>query len=212
MSQPKPLTIQQFFERFPDDDACLDHLLEVRYGRESFCPKCGAETHWYRLSKEPAYTCKWCGWHIHPMVGTPFHRTRTPLQKWFFTLYMFTTTRNGVSAKEIQRQTGVTYKTAWRMGHEIRKYMGWVDGDSALGTSGKVVEADEVFIGGVNKGAKNPQGDKSIVFGIVERGGEVLTRVVKNRRETTLVPIITQVRTAWIADCYRRTPCILGAA
>ena len=189
MSKPKPFTIQDFYAQFPDDNACLDHLLEVRYGRESICPKCGAETRWYRLSKEPAYCCKWCGWHIHPMVGTPFHRTRTSLQKWFFTIYMFTTTRNGVSAKEIQRQCGVTYKTAWRMGHEIRKYMGWVDGDDPL-NSGGIVEVDEVFIGGVDKGSKGPQGDKSIVFGMVERGGDAIMRVVKNRRENTLVPII----------------------
>ena len=126
----KSPTVQDFFRRFPDDDACLDHLMDVRYGMASDCPKCERETKWYRVRKEPAYACEWCGWHIHPMAGTPFARTRTPLQMWFHIMFMFTTTRNGVSAKEIQRQLGVTYKTAWRMGHEIRKYMGWVDGDA----------------------------------------------------------------------------------
>lgn len=187
--KPKPLNIQEFFARFPDDDACLDHLLEVRYGRESDCPKCGAETKWYRLSKAPAYACKWCGWHIHPMAGTPFERSRTPLQKWFFTIFMFTTTRNGVSAKEIQRQLGVTYKTAWRMGHEIRKYMGWVDGDPMLGGGSKIVEIDEAFIGGKDEMG---QDDKTIVMGMVERGGDLITRVVPDRRETTMVPEILE--------------------
>jgi len=143
---------------------------------------------WYRIRKMPAFACKWCGWHIHPMKGTPFERTRTPLQKWFFTIYMFTTTRNGVSAKEIQRQLGVTYKTAWRMGHEIRKYMGWVDGDTPVGgRTGNIVEIDEVFIGGKDKMGHN---DKTIVMGMVERGGEIITRVVPNRRARTMMPHI----------------------
>jgi transposase len=185
MSNPKPLSIQEFFRRFPDDDACLDHLLEVRYGREGECPKCGKHTRWSRVRKEMAYACQWCGWHVHPMAGTPFERTRTPLQKWFFVVFMFTTTRNGVSAKEIQRQCAVTYKTAWRMGHEIRKYMGWVDGDTTLGGPHTVVEVDETRIGG-----KDRQGfdDKHLVLGMVERGGDVLTRVVPSVKAKHLMP------------------------
>ena len=62
----------------------------------------------------------------------PFAKSRTPLQKWFYAMYMFTTTRHGVAAKELQRQLGVTYKTAWRMGHELRKYMAVVDGETPL--------------------------------------------------------------------------------
>ena len=99
------------------------------------CEKCGEIGKWHRLSKMPAYTCN-CGNHIHPMAGTPFLRTRTSLQKWFYAMFLFTTTRNGVAAKELQRQLGVTYKTAWRMAHEIRIYMGWVDGDAPLGGPG----------------------------------------------------------------------------
>jgi len=88
-------------------------------------------------------------------------------------MYLFCASRNGVSAKELQRQLGVTYKTAWRIGHEIRKYMGWVDGDGPLGREG-IVEADKAFIGGKDKMGHD---DKTVVLGIVERGGEVLTRV-----------------------------------
>lgn len=180
----KPLTVQDFFRMFPDDDACLAHLFKVRYGDEPVCPKCGQVNTFHKLAKMPAYTCN-CGHHIHPMVNTPFHRSRTPLQKWFFAMFMFTTTRNGVAAKEIQRQMGVTYKTAWRMANLIRKYMGWVDGDAPLGgPGGGVVEADEVQIGG-----RAPRGvnNKTLVMGVVERGGELLTRVVKSRTERDLV-------------------------
>ena len=74
-------TVQQFFERFPTDDVCLDHVMDVRYGRQFECPRCEREAKFYRLSKEPAYTCEWCGHHVHPMVGTPFERTRTPPHK-----------------------------------------------------------------------------------------------------------------------------------
>lgn len=180
----KPMTVQEFFQQFPNDDACLDHLFTVRYGADPVCPKCGQIGKFHRLAKMPAYTCN-CGHHVHPMVDTPFHRSRTPLQKWFFAMFLFTTTRNGVAAKEIQRQMGVTYKTAWRMANLIRKYMRWVDGDTPLGgTGGGIVEADEVQIGGHAPRGKD---NKTLVMGVVERGGEIITRVVQRRDEATLV-------------------------
>ena len=182
-------TVTDFFRQFPDDDACLAHLWEVRYGDEVECPKCGKVGKFYRLSKEPAYSCPRCGHHIHPMVGTPFEKSRTPLQKWFYAMYLFTTTRHGVAAKELQRQLGVTYKTAWRMGHELRKYMGWVDGDAPLGGHRLIVEVDETRIGGKDKKGHD---DKTIVLGMVERKGEVITRVVPNVRETTLIPHVKE--------------------
>ena len=128
----KTFTVQDFFKRFPDDAACLDHLMKLRYGETLDCPKCGKHGHFTRIHKMPAYACPWCGNHIHPMAGTPFERSHTALQSWFYAMYLFTTTRHGVPAKELQRQLGVTYKTAWRMGHEIRKYMAEVDGDDGL--------------------------------------------------------------------------------
>ena len=123
-----PLPVQQFFRRFPDDDACLEHLFSLRYGDDPACPRCGEPGRLHRLTKLPAYTCN-CGHHIHPMAGTPFERSRTPLQKWYFAMFLFTTTRNGVPATELQRALGVTYKCAWRIGHEIRKYMARIDGE-----------------------------------------------------------------------------------
>jgi len=146
----KSLTLKQFQALYPTDDACLAHIFRVRFGDEPVCPKCGQVNTFHRLKKMPAYTCN-CGHHLHPMAGTPFQSTRTPLTTWFHVMFLFTSSRNGVSAKEVQRQTGVTYKTAWRMCHEIRKYMGWVDGDCGLGGPGHVVEADKAFIGGKDK-------------------------------------------------------------
>ncbi len=181
----KAPTVQDFFNKFSTDEACLEHLMMLRFGNPMYCPKCGAEGQFAKLKKLPAYACPTCGHHIHPMVGTPFERSRTPLQKWFYAMYLFTTSRHGVPAKELQRQLGVTYKCAWRMGHQIRKYMANVDGDPPLGGH---VEADETYIGGRRSGGKRGRGapGKTVVFGMVERGGDVMTRVVPNTRKVTL--------------------------
>ena len=117
-------------------------------------------------------------------------RSRTPLQKWFYAMYLFTTTRNGVAAKELQRQLGVTYKTAWRIGHELRKYMAWVDGDRPLGGGGSMVEIDKAFIGGYDKRGED---DKTVVLGMAEHhGGEVVTRVIHDRSRFSVVPPVLQ--------------------
>ena len=124
------------------------------------------------------------------MANTPFERTRTPLRDWFHVMFLFCTTRNGVAAKEVERQLGVTYKTAWRMCHEIRKYMGTVDGDHTLGGFTKQVEIDETMIGGRVEASKGAFSNKAVVIGMLERGGNVVTQVVSSRRRDTLLPII----------------------
>ena len=144
-----------FFRQFPDDDACLSYLMTTYYGKTLDCPKCGKHGKFHRVTGQPAYECAWCGLHIHPMANTIFHRSHTSLQKWFYAIYMFTTTRHGVAAKELQRQLSVTYKTAWRMAHQIRKLMADADGELPLGGS---VEADETYVGGKRKGGKRGRG------------------------------------------------------
>ncbi len=189
----KTFTVQEFFKRFPDDDTCLDHLMKVRHGESVDCQKCGKRGKFHRVKKRPLYECAWCGHQISPMAGTPFERSHTALQKWFYALYMFTTSRHGVAAKELQRQLGVTYKTAWRMGHEIRKYMADVDGDPPL--TGHI-EVDEAYLGGkrpkikgfTGRGAKG----KTIVMGMLERDGELFTKVVPTAGRKSLIPPIVE--------------------
>lgn len=186
-------TVQDFFKQFPDDDACLDYLMKLRHGEIIECPKCGKEGRFARIKKLPAYSCPSCGHHIHPMVGTPFHKSHTPLQKWFYAMYLFCTTRHGVPAKELQRQLGVSYPTAFRMAHVIREYMGKVDGEPPLTSH---VEVDETYIGGRRKGkaqgftGRGAKG-KTIVMGILERnGGEIFTKVIPNASRKSLIPPI----------------------
>lgn len=184
----KQFAVQDFFKRFPDDDSCLEHLMQIRFGTELDCPKCGKHGKFTRVRKIPAYQCAWCGHHIHPMVGTPFQASRTPLQKWFYAMYLFTTSRHGVPAKELQRQLSVTYKCAWRMGHEIRKYLGKVDGNPPLcGT----VEVDETMIGGKRPGKRGRgAAGKTVVFGMLEKSGSAMTHVVPDVKRKTLYPLV----------------------
>jgi transposase len=171
--------LRRFLEQFPTEDACLEHLKLTRFGERHTCAKCGKDARYYRVSTRKVYSCEHCGNQIAPMAGTPFERTRTPLRDWFLVMDMFTTSRHGVAATEVQRQLGVTYKTAWRMCHEIRKYIASLDSNDPLGGPGSHVEIDETLIGGKVSGkGSGYTGDKASVLGMLERGGELVTRVV----------------------------------
>ena len=185
----KAPTVQEFFQQFSDDDTCLDFLMKKQHGETLDCPKCGKHGKFHRTRRHPAYECAWCGHEIYPMVGTIFASSHVPLQKWFYAMYLFTTTRHGVPAKEIQRQLGVSYPTALRMTHKIREHMANCDGEWPLGGT---VEADETYVGGKTKGGKRGRGapNKTVVFGMMERDGDVMTKVVPNVRKKTLHPII----------------------
>ncbi|WP_151975273.1 IS1595 family transposase [Erythrobacter sp. EC-HK427] len=190
MSNKGP-TLRQFQDRFPTEESCLDHLMRVRYGDRHECDGCGKSAHFYRVKARRSYACEYCGHQVYPTAGTPFHRTRTSLRDWFFVMFLFCTKRNGVAAKEVERQIGVTYKTAWRMCHEVRKYMAMLDGDEPIGGEGQIVEIDETFLGGYEKGGFGGKG-KTVVLGMRQRGGDVVTCVVPNRRWDTVIPQITQ--------------------
>lgn len=195
---PKQPTLKEFLAEFPDDDACMEHLMRTRYGERHDCHSCGKNGRFYRVKKRKAFECEHCGYQVYPMAGTPFEKTRTSLHSWFFAMFLFCASRNGVSAKEIQRQVGVTYKTAWRMARLIREYMTAVDGDPRIGGEGKIVEADKSFIGGHDKIGED---DKTIVLGMVERDGDIATRVLSNRREATVCGAVADRvrRGSWIA-------------
>lgn len=179
--------ITKFREEFPNDDACLDKIMLLKHGNEPICPGCGKETHFSRISGRRAYACQWCGHHVYPCVGTPFEKSSTPLSLWFYAMYLMTATRNGVSAKELERQLGVTYKCAWRIGHELRKLM--AERNDNNGPLSGHVEVDETYFGGRRKGWHGHK-HKAVVFGMLERGGKLRTKVVPNVRRVTLRPIV----------------------
>ena len=187
---PKGPTLRQFQARFPTEDACLEHLKMVRYGAKHTCAKCDREARYYRVKARRAYECEHCGYQVYPTAGTPFAKTRTSLRDWFYVMFLFTSTRNGVAAKRVEREIGVTYKTAWRMCRLIREYMGYVDGNDALGGSdGATVQIDKTFVGGYDK---RGEGDKMVVLGMVEEGGNVIAQPIASRRGEHVMPAIVQ--------------------
>ncbi|KAF0183055.1 MAG: IS1595 family transposase [Hyphomonadaceae bacterium] len=191
MTKPKPPTFSEFGKRFPTEEACLEHLMRTRWGQKHPCVKCGREAKYYRVKGRRSYECEFCGHQVYPTAGTPFENTRTPLKSWFLVMFMFCTSRNGVSAKEVQRTLGVTYKTAWRMCNLIRQYMGYVDGDGPVGGPDGdrgAVEIDEAFLGGYDP--RPGPGDKKAVLGMVERGGEVVAVYAPDRRSAAVMKTI----------------------
>ncbi len=185
MTAANKMTVRQFFERFKDEDDCLNHIMEVRFGMRHVCRACGVEGTFHKLTNRRAFSCAHCGDHVYPTAGTVFEDTRTPLLSWFYAVYLFVVTRHGVSGKELERTIGVTYKTAWRMGHHIRMLMAKADGFEILQGH---VEADESYVGGRRSGGKRGRGapGKTIVMGMKERGGRLATAVIPNVKKATL--------------------------
>ena len=108
---------------YPDDAACLDRLWREGFapdGHHADCPKCERTRKFHRTKTRASYTCDTCGLHVHPMKGTIFEGSSTSLQLWFYAMYVMASTRCGVSAKQIEREIGVTYKTAHRMMKRMR--------------------------------------------------------------------------------------------
>ena len=191
----KPISIKQFLKKFPDDDTCLEHLMITCYGVIPFCKKCKDHTNHYRVRKRQSYECQYCGHQIYPKVGTPFEHTHVSLQLWFYAIYLFSTTKHGVSAKELERQLGVTYKTAWRMGHQIRSHMAQID-EMPLKLH-RIVEADETYMGGKPRPPKGTRKrgkgtDKLPIFGMVERDGDLIAIIVDKTDSKTLEKHIKQ--------------------
>jgi hypothetical protein len=116
-------TIKQFNAQFPDDDSCLEFILHARYPDGVYCVVCHKITRHYRRTGRKAYACEFCGNHVFPTAGTIFHKSPTPLRSWFYAMFLMASTRCGISAKQLERELGVTYKTAWRMFKQIRSLM-----------------------------------------------------------------------------------------
>jgi transposase len=213
VSNVQPFSVREFFARFPNDEACLEHVMSVRYGLRHTCAKCGVPgATFHRLANRPAYSCAQCGAHVYPCAGTVFQDSRTPLTVWFYAIYLFVVTRHGVSGKELQRQLGVTYKTAYRIGMQIRKLMASADEFVALKGH---VEIDETLVGGrISRAEGNPRDNKTIVVGLKERGGRMVTEVAPDTTTKTLRRIVlenVQPRTTVSTDEHHGYRLLTGA-
>jgi transposase-like protein len=191
-------TINQFNEMFPDDASCLEWLKNHLYPNGIHCKKCDRITTHHRVASRPSYSCDNCGHHVHPTADTIYHKSTTPLRLWFYAVYLMASTRCGISAKQIEREVGVTYKTAWRMFKQIRSMLG-ADNDGPLGGT---VEADETFMGGKAKNMHKKKREekikgrgtvgKTVVAGVVEREGRIVVKKVADTQAATLLPFVTE--------------------
>lgn len=182
----KKYTIRDFDRDFPDDAACLEWIKNHRWPNGIRCKRCQKVTKHHRVKKRNCYECDLCGTQVYPAAKTIFHKSATSLRIWFQAIYQMASTRSGISAKQIQRETGVTYKTAWRIFHQIRELLH----EDVSPMSGQV-EVDETYIGG-RKHGKRGRGayNKSIVAGIAGRESRITALKIPNVKANTLLPII----------------------
>ncbi len=193
-SSDSTYSVMEFMKKFPDDEACLEHLWRTRHspdGETAHCPKCEQERRFKRYKttqRRQSWTCTACGHHVHPTAGTIFAKSSTSLHLWFYAMYLMASTKCGISAKHHGRELGVHYETAWRMFNKIRNEA-MTQNETQL--SGEV-EADETFVGGKPRAypklPKNAHWDrKALVFAAVERKGRIRAEVVPNSRGPLVV-------------------------
>lgn len=191
-SSDSRITYTEFLRRFPDNDACLEYLKQRFYPEGTACPKCEKPSKFHKIAGRSAYSCQFCGHHVYPTAGTIFHKSSTSLQLWFWAIYLIASSKCGISAKQLGREIGVTYKTAWRMMKQIRLLL-----DEESGPLSGDVEVDETFVGGKLRASetrgltqsqvkKLSDAKKTIVLAAAERHGRIRASLVPDRSKPTL--------------------------
>jgi transposase-like protein len=171
------MTISLTAPHFHDDDKAREYLEAVRWPDGPVCPHCGSQNDHYRLQGEAhrkgLLKCQDCRKQFSVTVGTVFERSKIPLSKWLAAAYLMASSKKGISAHQLHRTLGITYKTAWFLAHRIREAMKTPD-PKGMGSGGGTVEADETYIGRRKGMQPKPGGShKQKVFALVERGGKV---------------------------------------
>ena len=189
-------TILELIQAFPDEQACIDHLEELRWNGNVVSPF-DPNSKVYNC-KGNRYRCKETGKYFNVKTGTLFDNTKVKLQKWFLAIWLVTSHKKGISSVQLSKDIGVTQKTAWFMLHRIRACFG-IDNDAPLDGE---VEIDETYVGGKNKNrheskkVKGSQGrsskDKTPVLGMVERGGKVVAKVVDGVASSDIKPVVEE--------------------
>ncbi|HEX5478617.1 MAG TPA: IS1595 family transposase, partial [Dehalococcoidia bacterium] len=186
------MNLMQLMQDFDTDGECRKALEELRWPEGVECPRCEGKKV-YRAPFQKArqqFDCASCGYQFSVTVGTIFADTKLPLPKWFAAVYLMVESKKGISANQMKRTIGVSYKTAWYLCHRIRKAM--ADATPSLLTG--VVEVDETFVGGKVRGrGRGYRNNKTMVMGAVARGGEVRFKVGKRRNRKTLHNFIATV-------------------
>ena len=185
----KPEVVQEInlislVDRFHSEDACRQYLEELRWPNGVACVRCGSVSI-SRISTRDQYDCNSCRYRFSVTSNTIFHDTHLPLWKWFLAVYTMVESKKGVSANQIKRELGISYKTAWFLCHRIRNAMAQARADAPKLTD--IIEVDETYVGGKVEGkGRGYKGNKALVVGIVQRKGQVILRVRADRSRETL--------------------------
>jgi len=184
---------------FKDADKARAHLEKLLWADGRSCGYCGTVDDSTELSSRPGfYQCNACRKQFTVQVGTVFERSHVPLNKWLLATFLLCASKKGMSAHQMHRMLGVTYKTAWFMCHRLREAMAPSGKPGPMGGEGKIVEADTTYIGGKEKnkhfgkrdGSKIGGVGKQIVHTLVERNGKARSHHIPNVNGKTLRPIL----------------------
>lgn len=176
-------SLYEFFEAFPDEQAAIDHLRAIRWRNGAYCPYCGSQRVMH-FSDKKTHKCHDCRQRFSIKVGTIFEDTKLPLRKWFAAVWLITSHKKGIASTALAKDLKITQKSAWFVLHRLRYAAKTKSFDRPLEG---IVEMDESYFGGkdANKHArkrtgKSGKGDKAVVFGLVERGGQIRARMIPN--------------------------------
>lgn len=188
---------------YNDENAAREHLESLQWPDGPICPHCGTVNEATLLAgkstRPGVYKCRPCQKPFSVTVGTVFERSKIPLSKWLLATELLTSSKKGISAHQVHRMLGVTYKTAWFMMHRIREAMAPASGsEPPLGGPGKIVEADEMYIGkkdgkaGRKYKGSGGAGHKRAVLSLVERGGKIRSFKIASPKAADIVPILLE--------------------
>jgi transposase-like protein len=193
------MNLMKLFVKYGTDDKCREYLEALRWPDGVHCPRCGL-TKISRMYKRNQFDCDSCGYQFSVTAGTILHDSHLPLSKWFAAIYLICESKKGISSNQLKRTLEVSYKTAWYLTHRIRAAMADAFTEPLTG----VVEVDETFVGGKAKnmhkadrarkitGRGGDSGNKTMVIGMMQRGGTIRFKVQDRRDRATLRAVIEE--------------------
>ena len=198
MLKKQEINLVELMDHFSSEQECRAWLEETRWPDGIECLRCKSKNV-SRVNNRVQLVCNSCRYHFSVTAGTSFHDSHLPLHKWFLAVYLIVESRKDISATQLKRSLGVTYKTAWYLSHRIRSALKEVDAQLLKG----IIEVDETFVGGKVEGmGRGHKDNKTVVVGAFERGEVIRLQVVRGRDRETLQGFIRENTTGDAQTIY----------